>query len=346
MNLCFLGDIRSIHVIKFVRYFARNNTTHLISFSYPGDKRVEEGQKLLPGTTIYLFEKSLLAPFRIRDLVKTIKPDLVQAHFLTNYGFLGTFSGVHPLVVTAMGDDILIHPFNYCRPLVLSALHNADFITCDGMNSLENIRKFTKTEAVVIYPGIDMKMFHPSKKILLPYKTVCAPRGFDPIYDTPTLLGVIKRINREMPDVRFVLLGDGKDKEWFQFNTDLAELDEVVQFTGNVPYEDVPRYLASADVCITTSLSDGGIPVSTIEAVACGTPVVSTDAGDARLWLSDVVPIGDADAMARKVIRLLKNDEERKFIGRREREKVETTQDYEIEMKKIEDIYAGLIGHE
>ena len=47
-----------------------------------------------------------------RRLISTLRPDVVHAHYATSYGLLGLASGVHPLVVSAHGDDVLISPGN------------------------------------------------------------------------------------------------------------------------------------------------------------------------------------------------------------------------------------------
>jgi L-malate glycosyltransferase len=351
MNLCFLGDVRSVHVQKFVAYFARDNDTHLISFDYLEDPRTEKGMAFFRkiGTDVHILKKSRLpiTPFQIGSIIKKINPDLVQAHFLTNYGYLGAVSGIHPLVVSAMGDDILIHPLKpHYRFLVHRALHEADFITCDGQNSLEEIRKVVPNpdRSAIIYPGIDTKLFNPDKRVQHPHQTVCYPRGFDKIYDVDTLFEVIKNIHAVLPEVKFSLLGEGTELERFKGMVYDAGLIRAVRFVGTVKNENVPGYLASADVCITTSLSDGGIPVSTIEAMACGTPVVSTDAGDARVWAKDVVPLRDHIAMAERIIALLSDEETRKKAGEEVRKKVERSQDYYANMAEIEKIYRRLIA--
>jgi len=110
------------------------------------------------------------------------------------------------------------------------------------------------------------------------------------------------------------------------------------------------KYLASADVSITTALSDGGIPVSTIEALACGVPVVSTDAGDAKFWVRDgesgyVVEKKNSEMIAVRVLDILSDKEKRIQFGLRARQIVEKSQDYTLEMKRIENLYLKLINN-
>lgn len=358
MRLCFLGDVRSVHVQKFVKYFSEKHETHLISFDYVDDSRVKPGLEFFAdiNTHVYLLKKSQLplTPFIAKYLVNTIKPDLVQSHFVLNYGFLGAFSGAHPLVVSAMGDDVLIHPFQnkVYRNLVMYALKSADFITCDGVNSTLQIRDFgiPKEKIALIYPGIDMTLFNPSKRVLTNEQVVFYPRGFDKIYDTDTLFEAMRIIHEKRPDVKFMLLGIGTEFERFRNDVLKTDLWKSVHYLGHIPNYELPEYLASADVSVTTALSDGGIPVSTIEALACGVPVVSTDAGDAKFWVRDgesgyVVDKKNPEMIADRVLTILSDSEMRMKFGKRARQIVEKSQDYTLEMKRIEDLYLKLINN-
>ena len=87
-----------------------------------------------------------------------------------------------------------------------------------------------------------------------------------------------------------------------------AGLEDAVSFQGAVAKDRVPETLASHDVFLNTSQIDN-TPVSVIEALACGLPVVSTDVGGLRDLLRHeetglLVPADDAREMAAAVIRL------------------------------------------
>lgn len=86
-------------------------------------------------------------------------------------------------------------------------------------------------------------------------------------------------------------------------------VDEPVLFTGGIPNSEVPTWLNRGDIFLNTTNVDN-TPVSVIEAMACGLPVVSTNVGGLPYLLTDgedalLVPPNDAEAMAAAVRRIL-----------------------------------------
>lgn len=356
MNLCFIGDIRSTHVQKFIAWFAKDNETHLISFDYIGDERVPSGMQFFQsiGTHIHLLKKTqlVLSPILAKRIIEKIKPDLIQAHFVTNYGFLGAYSDFHPLVICAQGDDVLIHPYKskFYNWLVTFVLLLADRVICDGINELKSMKKLQipTGKCELVYPGIDMRVFHPDKRKPTNHKTVIHLRGFDKIYDVDTLFWSMLTVHHNVPEARFQLVGIGTEHERFAGMVTDSPLKGFVEYLGQVENNALPELIASSDICISTSLSDGGIPVSTIEAMACGVPVVSTDAGDVGLWIQNgasgyIVNKQDSTKVAEKVIELLDDEPKRVQFGKISRRIVENKYDYETEMGKVEQIYQELL---
>jgi glycosyltransferase involved in cell wall biosynthesis len=62
------------------------------------------------------------------------------------------------------------------------------------------------------------------------------------------------------------------------------------------------------DICVSTALSANGVPESIVEAMACGTPVIATDAGESAWLIGDdraIVPAGDPETLAARLLQLL-----------------------------------------
>jgi 1,2-diacylglycerol 3-alpha-glucosyltransferase len=84
-----------------------------------------------------------------------------------------------------------------------------------------------------------------------------------------TLLAAFELARRERPDMRLLLVGDGPSRAGLQ-----AQAGEGVVFTGGVPYARVPDLLSAADLFLTASESEV-LPMSMIEALAAGSPLVA-----------------------------------------------------------------------
>ncbi len=84
-----------------------------------------------------------------------------------------------------------------------------------------------------------------------------------------TLLAAFELARRARPELRLLLVGDGPSRAGLQ-----AQAGEGVVFTGGVPYARVPELLSAADLFLTASESEV-LPMSMIEALAAGSPLVA-----------------------------------------------------------------------
>ena len=119
-------------------------------------------------------------------------------------------------------------------------------------------------------------------------------------------------------------------------------------FIGRYLNSDLPKMLRSADVYVSTSLSDAGIAASTAEAMASGLPVVITDTGENRRWVEEgesgfVVAARDSSALAEKLILLLKDFQKRADMGQAARAVIVERNNYVREMEKMEVLYRDLL---
>jgi glycosyltransferase involved in cell wall biosynthesis len=133
-------------------------------------------------------------------------------------------------------------------------------------------------------------------------------RNFEALYDVDCTLRAFAAVQQHYPEATLTLVGAG--------STELALRQLVttlglrgVTFAGRVAPERIHEYYAAADVYVQTPAIDN-MPSSILEAFASGLPVVSTDAGGVPAMLTNGVqgllaPIGDAEAAAAHVIRLL-----------------------------------------
>lgn len=129
---------------------------------------------------------------------------------------------------------------------------------------------------------------------------------FTPPKGQPITLRAVARLRERLGDVRVLFAGSGPEEEKIKRQAD--ELGaEWAGFLGS--RDDVPALLRAADLAVLPSTAEG-LPMSLIEAMAVGTPVVATDVGDVR-WLLDVsggglcVAAGDEDGFVEACARVL-----------------------------------------
>lgn len=125
------------------------------------------------------------------------------------------------------------------------------------------------------------------------------------------------------PRLRLVVVGDGARRAELEKIVADRGLDQAVTFLGL--RRDVPRLLAGADLFALSSVHEG-VPISVIEAMTQGLPVVATDVGALRDLVTDgvdgfLVESGDAAALAERLTRLADDPALRDGLGRRARER-------------------------
>ena len=359
MRVCYLANASSIHTQRWAKYFAeRGHEVHVISFEQPDVDLNGSNIHIVKTNKKYLYISFLYKALQFRRIINEIKPDIVHAHYVTKYGVIGALTGFHPIVITAWGSDILIAAKGFKKWLIKYALKRADRITCDGENSKyamvnlgENSQKIR-----IIFHGVDVQKFkstQKSKKLSEDLEIFDSPviiclRNLEPLYDVESLILAIPQVLKKVPKAKFVIAGKGSQEAYLRRLTKSLEVDGTVKFIGQIPHDELPKYLSSSDVYVSTSLSDGGISVSTLEAMACELAPVVTDVGDNKRWIKDgkngfIVPIKNTKALAERIIYLLKNPDIRKEFGMSNRKIIEEKQNYEREMEKMENIYIELI---
>lgn len=170
--------------------------------------------------------------------------------------------------------------------------------------------------------------------------------NFRPIKDHRTLFRAIAAVRRTGIEAHLLLAGVDS-----AFGTpELARM--ILEELGPEPgvsalgsRADVPRLTAALDVATLTSI-DESFPNVVAEAMACGVPVVSTDAGDVIDILGasdDVVPVGDHDALARRIGRWLSQPHAaRRAHGATLRSRVTSRYDLEVVARQFIDTWSRL----
>ena len=97
-----------------------------------------------------------------------------------------------------------------------------------------------------------------------------------PLADQATLLEAMALLRRERPDARLLIAGAGEEEPALRARSAALGLGEGVRFLGLVPNAEVAELQAAADLFVLSSVLEA-TPTVALEALACGTPVLSTD---------------------------------------------------------------------
>jgi len=177
---------------------------------------------------------------------------------------------------------------------------------------------------------------------------------FAPLKGYEELLNAMREVVGNGFDVKLVMVGESiyphskSYKEKLLSLADSPELKERVIFAGF--REDIPELLASFDVFVLPSRSEGFGRVN-LEAMAMGKPVISTNVGGIPEVVADgfsgiLVPSGDSKALSHAIIRLLNDSKLRKSMGREGRKRVEEHFTLQEHVRRVEKIYQEILRME
>jgi glycosyltransferase involved in cell wall biosynthesis len=163
--------------------------------------------------------------------------------------------------------------------------------------------------AEVVPNVVDLERFEPglaSTNGAAPH--VLIARHLEPIYDVATGLRAFQILRKRYPAAVLDVAGSGPEREGLERLSAQLGLDRSVRFLGEIENERMPALYRSANIALNPSLVDN-MPISILEALASGVPVVSTNAGGIPAMVKAdeeaiLVPPKDPEAMAQAVAAL------------------------------------------
>ena len=354
MKICFLAASNSTHSHKWINFFS--NLGHKIIWI----SLVPASIKVSDNIEYYEFTSGIFSSiFKVRKLITKLNPDIVHIHYLGYYGLLGLFSGSNKIISTPWGSDIIEGKKSFFKKQILyRILRKSKLIICDAYHMRDELKKLNvpSDKINIINFGIDTKKFVKQErdfKILNKFNisselTIISLRNFEPVYDIKTLILAAKIILQRIPDVHFLLVGRGTLEKELKELVHTLGIDNSVHFTGFIDKELLPSLLSSSDIYVSTSLSDAGLASSTGEAMSCEIPVVISDSGENDQWINDMVngflfSTKNSEQLAEILIKLIKDEPLRKKVGKEGRNNILKKNDYENEMKKVNDLYLKFV---
>lgn len=305
MKLATLANASVVHTQRWVEHFrGRGHDVRLYSLepARPGLAASVLPSLPLPGVLRYP-----LALPRLQRELAAFAPDLVDAHYVPNYGVLAALTGRHPLSVAAWGSDLLLaarrDPGQRARARFV--LTRADLVLCDAENLAAAARAAgAPADRVRALPwGVDRARFRPGaareRGLML------STRMHEDVYDLPTLIEAAALVLARHPHASLVLAGSGSRRDRLESLAAARLPAGRHRFVGMLAPEQLAGWLGRAELYLSASRSDS-TSQSLLEAMAAGAlPVVSDLAGN-REWLGDgeggrLFAAGDAAGLARAV---------------------------------------------
>ena len=208
----------------------------------------------------------------------------------------------------------------------------------------------------VVYNGIDLQDWSPAERD----PAVLAEFGFGP--DTPvvgilamlrpekdheTFLRAAQRVRENVPDARFLVVGDGVERERLEKLSAELGVDDAVVFTGR--RTDVRSLLTVFDVSVLTSVTVETFPMSFLEAMAMERPLVTTRVGGVPEMIEEgengyVVEMRDVEGLATALTKIVGDRNVARRMGLRSRALVEEKFTMEMMVRQTEDYVASFFA--
>jgi glycosyltransferase involved in cell wall biosynthesis len=261
------------------------------------------------------------------NLLKEIGPDIVNTHYASGYGFLSRGIEGYPYLLSVWGSDVFEFPERsyFHRLVLIKNLLSAHHIASTSLVMRQRVLELVPDLNVSITPfGVDLKSFEGTcgAKRNSNSITIGTIKALDLRYGIDILIRAfsicINQLQSEFR-VRLVIVGGGPQEALLKKLVYELGLDSVVTFVGRVNHEQVPAMLKDFDIFVALSRSES-FGVSILEAGASGLPVIVSDAPGLKEVTNHrqtgfVVPIGDVQAAADALIRLVQDPLLRNTMG-------------------------------
>ncbi len=306
--------------------------------------------------------KALVALYR---LMRTERPKIVHTH-TAKAGFLGRLAarlaGV-PIVVHTYHGHVLHGYYGPMKTRILRRMERAlarltdRIIAVSAQVKTDLVRyEVARSEKISVIPlGLELKPFLDSAEHRDVFRRELGLENgarligivgrLFPIKNHRLFLDAAALVAGEEEHARFVVVGDGTLRPEMEEHARRLGIADRVIFTGW--RRDLPRVYPDLDVLVVSSKNEG-TPVSAIEAMASGRPVVATSVGGLPDLIDDektgcLVPSEDASALAAAIVRVLRDPEAAQRMGAAARALVSERFRSERLVADLENLYTELL---
>ena len=323
---------------------------------FSGNKLLIEREKIPYIRMMFYYVSGALLTFFV---VLRRRCDLIHVHWAIPTGLIGVFCGLFlkkPLVVTIHGSDFRLaaEGSKLIRSLFLFVCRKADHLTCVSEALKKGLLEWGIPEGKIsTFPmGVDEKFLETGRRRRegrdsRPW-TVLSNRNLLPLYNVSLLIRAIPLVLAEEPDTRFVIAGEGREREKLEREAKELNVEGAVRFIGRVSHDSMSGLLGQSDIYVSTSLSDG-TSVSLLEAMAAGAFPVVTDIPANLEWIRDgengfLIPVNEEGLLAKRIVGAIRG---RDLLERSRRENLRIVEEkalWSVTIRKTEGIYDEVLS--
>ncbi len=333
MKILFIGNINNSHEQKWVIPMTKyGHEVHIIS---PEDYAEKDDVivHLYDPDKLYVNDNALVRFIKkikdLRQYIRKIKPDIVHFQFLVDLAYCSPFLGFKNIVLTPWGSDVLIFPQRSKKIYYFLkwTLKSGKLITYHSNQLLDRMNDITNIKNKIIYKIIysvpqDFKKFidqneinniRKKYKIKSENKIVLSFRNIMEVYNLEEIIQAMAIVIKRDTNIRFIILYEYNIQERVQKIQELVREYDIVEqtlFINNIPNNKMFNFYSLANVGVSFSRSDG-CPVSVLESMAVGLPLVVSDIPANRQILSSesarFTKLGEINKLAENIFELLSN---------------------------------------
>ncbi|MCL6584945.1 MAG: glycosyltransferase [Anoxybacillus sp.] len=325
MKVALLAPSKSIHTHKWALFYQQQGIdvkviTFKDHYSPENAKEVETWvlPKWFPGKFSYIS-----SIFALKKQLASFQPDILHAHYVSSYGFVGALTNYHPFYVSVWGTDIYEFPKQnrVNREIVEFTLKRADVICSTSHTMAEETKKYTGKSVEVTPFGVDLSIFRPMEIEKKDTVTIGTVKSLSDKYGIADLIKAFAIVHQQYPNTNLLIVGDGSQRKQYEQLAEMLGVRDVTIFTGRVPNSEVPIYINKMDVVSIPSTASESFGVAAVEAMACGVPVVVSNVGGLpEVVKKDVtgliVPKENPEALAKAFQKLLSDTKLRHQMGK------------------------------
>jgi glycosyltransferase involved in cell wall biosynthesis len=260
-----------------------------------------------------------------RGVARRYRATVMHGHWVIPGGVTAAAAApALPLVISLHGSDVyLAETLLPARVAAREAFRRAGFVTAcsDDLASRAVVLGADRSRLETVPYGVDIERFRPDAAVrdarrhelgvgervplIVAAGRLVRKKGFEYLIDAMP----------HLPDAVLAIAGDGTLAGELRERARTRDVTERIRFLGNQPQDRIGEYLAAADVVCVPSVRDDrgnvdGLPNVVLEALASGTPLVTTAAGGIGAVVEDgrtalVVPERDSAALAEAAARIL-----------------------------------------